>query len=32
MLKDRTIQTVDERALFFIRRSNGYACQAVIVM
>lgn len=26
MIRGRTIQTVDERALFLIRRSNGYAC------
>lgn len=26
MTSGRTIQTVDERALFFIRLSSGYAC------
>lgn len=32
MARERTIQTVDERALFFIRRSNGYACLVATVM
>jgi hypothetical protein len=26
MTSGRTVQTVDERALFFIRLSTGYAC------
>lgn len=30
MTSGRTIQTVDERALFFIRLSIGYACQRIL--
>lgn len=28
MISGRTVQTVDERALLFVRLSSGYACRS----